>query len=354
MSKVMQVLLQAETLSRSYAAEKSGWFRRPRRFRAVDGVSLTVRRGETVALVGESGCGKSTLARMLLGLTTPESGRVVFDGIDMSSLGDNDWRALRKRMQLVFQDTGGALDPRLSVRTQVREPLEIHKVDGAGDRTEEVLKAVRLGPHLWDSYPHELSGGQLQRVIIARALALSPELLVLDEPVSALDVSIQAQIVNLLVALQEQFDLAYVFVSHDLGVVRHLADRVYVMYLGQVVEQASKAALFTRPRHPYTAALLSAIPVPDPEAPRQRTILVGDLPSPQNPPDGCRFHPRCPFASARCRTETPLLREFAEVGGGARLVSADDPDVHEPGYHEVACHHAEDIAAAAVSTRKSA
>lgn len=322
-------LLTATDVSRSYSAGRTGWFRKPRRFRAVDGVSLHVNRGETVGIVGESGCGKSSLARLLLGLSATETGRVSFDGIDMAGLDTTAWRALRTRVQCVFQDTGASLDPRLSIRTQVREPLEIHRRPDAEKRTQEVLGMVRLGTHLWDRYPHELSGGQVQRVILARALALGPDLLVLDEPVSALDVSIQAQIVNLLKDLQRDLGLAYVFVSHDLGVVRHVADRVHVMYLGQVVEHAPKGALFAAPRHPYTAALLSAIPTADPGMLRSRTVLIGDPPSPQAPPSGCRFHLRCPHAVARCATEMPILRRL--------------------GVHDVACHRAEEIAPASAA-----
>ncbi len=324
-------LLTATDVSRTYSAGRASWFRKPRRFRAVDGVSLHVNRGETVGIVGESGCGKSSLARLLLGLSATETGRVTFDGTDMAGLDTTAWRSLRTRMQCVFQDTGASLDPRLSIRTQAREPLEIHRRSDAETRTQEVLGMVRLGTHLWDRYPHELSGGQVQRVILARALALGPDLLVLDEPVSALDVSIQAQIVNLLKDLQRDLGLAYVFVSHDLGVVRHVADRVHVMYLGQVVEHAPKAALFDAPRHPYTAALLSAIPAADPGMQRPRTALTGDPPSPQAPPSGCRFHPRCPHAVARCATEMPRLRR---LGG-----------------HDVACHRAEEFAPAPAAAR---
>lgn len=316
-------LLIATDLTRSFVAGRAGWFRKPARFNAVDGVSLQVHRRETLGIVGESGCGKSTLARMLLGLATPDTGTVLFEGQEMAALNTGAWRALRQRMQLVFQDTGGALDPRLPIRGQVLEALEIHGITDPDARTEAMLEAVRLGPHLRDRYPHELSGGQLQRVIIARALVLEPDLLVLDEPVSALDVSIQAQIVNLLVELQRRMALAYVFVSHDLGVVRHVADRVAVMYLGRVVEEAPKAALFAAPRHPYTAALLAAIPTPDPTRRRVGGGLTGDPPSPQNPPGGCRFHPRCPFAVARCAAEAPALRPL--------------------GAHSVACHRAEEI-----------
>lgn len=321
----MTPLLVAENLAYSYAASRRGWFRKPIRFRAVDDVSLGVARRETVGIVGESGCGKSTLARLLLGLTPPESGRVLFDGQDLAGLDRHAWRAARRRMQLVFQDTGGALDPRLPVAVQVREGLDIQRMPDAERRTAEALEAVRLGSQLWGRYPHELSGGQLQRVVIARALAVNPDLLVLDEPVSALDVSIQAQIVNLLGELQRRLALAYVFVSHDLGVIRHVADRVVVMYLGRVVEEAPKASLFARPLHPYTAALLAAIPAPDPMRPRRRTPLQGDPPSPHRPPSGCRFHPRCIHAVARCAAEAPALRPL--------------------GAHAVACHRAEEIAA---------
>lgn len=316
-------LLTATDLSRSYAAGRTRWFRKPARFLAVAGVSLHVHRSETIGIVGESGCGKSTLSRLLLGLSPSETGTVVFDGIDLASLSTPDWRTLRARMQLVFQDTGAALDPRLPIRAQVREALDIHRHPAPEARCREMLERVRLGPHLWDRYPHELSGGQLQRVIIARALATGPDLLVLDEPVSALDVSIRAQIVNLLADLQRDLRLAYVFVSHDLGVVRHVADRVYVMYLGRVVEHAAKSALFSAPRHPYTAALLAAIPAPDPLVPRHRSLLLGDPPSPQSPPPGCPFHPRCPHAIARCATEVPALRALDG--------------------HDVACHRAAEL-----------
>ncbi len=321
----MTALLQAEGLMRSYAAARGGWLRRARRFNAVDGVSLSVARGETVGIVGESGCGKSTLARLLLGLDAPDAGRVLIGNADMAAQDAAGWRALRTRLQLVFQDAGGALDPRLPLRVQVREGLDIHGMSDAAARTEAVLDAVRLGAHLWDRYPHELSGGQLQRVVIARALAVEPELLVLDEPVSALDVSIQAQIVNLLAGLQRRLGLAYVFVSHDLGVVRHVADRVYVMYLGRVVEHGPARALFAAPRHPYTAALLAAVPEPDPGRRRRRARLTGEPPSPQDPPPGCRFHPRCPHATPLCAAAAPALRALDGV--------------------EVACHHAEAIAA---------
>lgn len=321
-------VLFAEGLRRSYAAGRKPFFGRARRFDAVRDVSLAVRRGETVGIVGESGCGKSTLARLLVGVTHPDTGRTLFDGQDLATLDRREWRALRTRLQLVFQDTGGVLDPRHNAFEQVREPLDIHRVGtpaARAARTAEVLTAVRLGQHLWHAYPHELSGGQLQRVIIARALATAPDLIVLDEPVSALDVSIQAQIVNLLVDLQREQNLAYVFVSHDLGVIRHVATEVHVMYLGRVVERAPKQALFARPTHPYTRALLAAIPLPDPTRRRDPAPARGEPPSPQAPPPGCGFHPRCPFARDRCRVEEPELRPF----GSGRAV---------------ACHFAEELA----------
>jgi len=333
-------ILSAEGVGLAYAAGRAGWFRKAPRFLAVDGVTLHLHRGETLGIVGESGCGKSSLARLLAGLAQPAAGRLTFDGAPMPAPDSPAWRALRRRVQMVFQNAGGALDPRLTVRTQVREPLMIHRLPDPDARTAEVLGQVRLGEHLWDRYPGELSGGQMQRVVIARALALRPDLLVLDEPVSALDVSIQAQIVNLLAALQRDLGLTYVFVSHDLGVVRHVADRVAVMYLGCVVELAPKAALFDSPRHPYTRALLAAIPVPDPSRRRPRFALPGDPPSPQKPPSGCRFHPRCPLAIDRCRTEPPALRALGptdvachragEAELAARWVAATPEPVGEP------------------------
>lgn len=320
-------VLIAEGLRRSHSAGRTSLFARARRFDAVRDVSLTVRRGGTVGIVGESGCGKSTLARMLIGLDRPDAGSVRFDGRDLAALDPPAWRALRTRLQLVFQDTGGVLDPRISVIDQVREPLDIHAI-GTGPervaRAEEVLTSVRLGRHLWRAYPHELSGGQLQRVIIARALATGPDLIALDEPVSALDVSIQAQIVNLLVDLQRAHGLSYVFVSHDLGVIRHVASEVHVMYLGRIVERAPKTELFEAPAHPYTRALLAAIPVPDPTRRRPGAAAKGEPPSPQDPPPGCGFHPRCPFARDRCASEVPELRR---AGAG----------------HDVACHFAGEI-----------
>ncbi len=298
--------LEATDLARAYPIGRKGMFRAQRRFFAVDGVSLTLEKGETLGIVGESGCGKSTLSRLILGLTPADRGTVVLDGQDLSQLDDAGWRALRRKMQLVYQDAAGSLDPRMPVRAQVEEPLHIHglPMDGA----ERALQAVGLSGAMAERYPHEMSGGQLQRVVIARALALEPEVMVLDEPVSALDVSIQAQIVNLLMDLQRDFGLTYVFVSHDLSVVQHISTRVAVMYLGRIVEEAPRAALFARPLHPYTRVLIDAVPKPDPRLRRAGRLDVGDPPNPADPPSGCRFHPRCPLAEERCRTEAPGLR----------------------------------------------
>lgn len=299
---------QATDLTRSYTAERAGLFRKARSFRAVDGVSLTLSKGETLGIVGESGCGKSTLARLLLGLILAEHGKVALEGVSTDDLSDVNWRNLRRRMQLVYQDAAGALDPRMRVRAQVEEPLHIHglSIEGA----DRALQAVGLSGAIAQRYPHELSGGQLQRVVIARALALEPEILVLDEPVSALDVSIQAQIVNLLMDLQRAFSLTYVFVSHDLSVVRHISTRVAVMYLGRIVEEAPREVLFDAPLHPYTRVLIDAVPKPDPSTRRATRLDVGDPPNPANPPPGCSFHPRCPLAVDRCRTQAPALRDF--------------------------------------------
>lgn len=306
-----------------------GWFGRRGVLRAVDRVSLSVGRGEALALVGESGSGKTTLGRLILRLVQPTSGSVTFDGIDVLRLDAKALRRLRRRMQIVFQDPFGSLNPRMTVGDAVREPIEVHGLAGKAEGRERVAALfgeVGLDARYVDRYPHELSGGQRQRVGIARALSVEPEFLVLDEPVSALDVSVQAQVLNLLADLRERRGLTYLFIAHDLAVVRHLAQRVCVMYLGRVVEQSGAGALYAEPRHPYTTSLLSAIPVPDPQARRERIVLAGDPPSPQRPPPGCVFHPRCPHPSkdARCTAEVPALREV-EPGRWAACHYAEQP-----------------------------
>ena len=321
-----QPLLSVVDLVKHFAAS-NGLFGRGDPVRAVDGVTLSLERGQTLALVGESGSGKTTLGRCILRLTEPTSGAVSFDGIDVLSLGAQEMRAIRRRMQVVFQDPAGSLNPRMTVGAAVREPLEVHRIARgayARARVEQLFEEVGLDPTLTTRYPHELSGGQKQRVGIARALSIQPEFLVLDEPVSALDVSVQAQVVNLLTELQTARRLSYLFIGHDLAVVRHIANRIAVMYLGKIVETANVDSVYRKPLHPYTVALLSAVPVPDPTVKRDRVALPGEIPNPRHPPPGCPFHPRCPHIKKdkRCSTEVPALREV------------------EPG-RIVACHYAE-------------
>jgi oligopeptide transport system ATP-binding protein len=282
--------------------------------RAVDGISFTIRKGETLGLVGESGCGKSTTGRAILQLHRPTAGAVQFEGLELTKLKGESLRRMRRKMQMIFQDPYASLNPRMTVGSIIGEPLEIHglaKGKEKQQRVEELLRVVGLNPYFANRYPHEFSGGQRQRIGIARALAVNPSFIVCDEPISALDVSIQAQIINLLEELQDEFGLTYLFIAHDLSVVRHISDRIAVMYLGKIVELADRLDLYENPLHPYTKALLSAVPIPDPaiERKRERIILTGDVPSPVNPPAGCRFHTRCPLADTICREQEPEFRE---------------------------------------------
>jgi len=328
-SAVAVPLLEISDLKVHYTVRGAGWLVRSRHIlRAVDGISLQIGAGETLGLVGESGCGKSTTGRTVLYLERPTSGTVRFEGTELGGLTENEIRPLRRRMQIVFQDPYASLNPRMTIGQIVAEPLIVHKLargKAQQDRVAELLSMVELSPDFSQRYPHEFSGGQRQRIGIARALAVEPAFIVLDEPVSALDVSIQAQVLRLLSEIQQRLGLSYLFIAHDLAVVGQMSDRVAVMYLGKIVELAERDALYQRPHHPYTQALFAAVPVPDPSLARNyhRAALGGEVPSPINPPSGCRFHPRCPLAQAICLTDEPPLRRV-ESG------------------HDVACHFAEE------------
>jgi oligopeptide/dipeptide ABC transporter ATP-binding protein len=329
-----QPLLEVRDLKK-YFPIKGGIFSKTiGHVQAVDGISFQLFPGETVGLVGESGCGKSTAARAILRLIEPTGGEVLFEGQDILKLGKKPMRSLRREMQIIFQDPYASLNPRMTVASIVGEPLEIHKIAKGRQKEEKVaniLEKVGLRPEHMRRYPHEFSGGQRQRIGIARALALNPKLIIGDEPVSALDVSIQAQVINLLEDLQKEFNLTYLIIAHDLSVVEHISNRVAVMYLGKIVEMASDRELYRNPSHPYTEALLSAVPRPDPTIKKQRIILPGDVPSPINPPSGCRFHTRCLYAKADCKVNEPQLED---IGGG----------------HYVACHYWRDVQAKRLGT----
>ncbi len=322
---MVNTLLSARNVKKYYPLKSRGFSRHPGRIKAVDGVSFDVNAKEVFGLVGESGCGKSTLGRVLLRLEDPTEGQIFFQQQDIAAFPKLRLTQFRKEAQIIYQDPYSALNPRKTIGSLVQEPLDIHKIGTVRDRRERVawlLETVGLLSEHTNRYPHQFSGGQRQRIVIARALALNPQLLLADEPVSALDVSIQAQVINLLLDLRKEFGLTYIFISHDLSVVEHLCDRVAVMYLGRIVELAAKKLFYTSPKHPYSQALLSAAPTPNPEAPKRKILLQGDVPSPINPPTGCPFHPRCHIRQpewSECTTELPSLREI------------------EPGWY-VACH----------------
>jgi len=361
-----EVLLDVEGL-KVYFPIRSGIFfdRTIGHVKAVDGVDLSIRRGETYGLVGESGCGKSTFGRGILRLNEPTEGKVIFDGVDVASIDGEALRSMRRRMQMIFQDPLSSLDPRQNIESIMSEGMHAHGLGGNGSarrtRITELLEAVGMSASALRRYPHEFSGGQRQRIGIARALAVEPDLIVADEPVSALDVSVQAQVINLLEKLQGEFGLTYLVIAHDLAVVRHISDTVGVMYLGRLVEQAPSDDLYAEPLHPYTRALMSAVPVPDPEVEdrRERILLAGDLPSPANPPTGCRFHTRCPWRQeTRCDDEEPQLRGLTTTSSGVASVTSPSTSTAEPPHpagpgtgdsvvpkapHLVACHWAEQI-----------
>ena len=322
------VLLEVKNLKMHFPVSSGFLSRKPTGYvKAVDDVSFTVKRGETLGLVGESGCGKTTTGRCILQLYKPTDGQVIFDGQDLTRLNTKNMRAMRREMQVIFQDPYSSLNPRMTAGNIIGEPLIVHGLvsgkDEYKEKVAELLTNVGLNPYMADRFPHEFRGGQRQRIGVARALSVSPKFIVADEPVSALDVSIQAQIINLLEDLQEQFNLTYLFIAHDLSVVRHISDRVGVMYLGHMVELAERNEIYRNPIHPYTRALLSAVPIPDPvlDAQRERVLLTGEVPSPLNPPSGCVFHPRCPDANDTCSQVMPNLREVEPEHHSACILS---------------------------------
>ena len=326
-------LIEVRDLKKYFPIYEGLFSRHSADVKAVDGVSFTIEAGDTLGLVGESGSGKTTIGRMLLHLLPATSGSIKYDGREITTMRADDVRRLRSDIQIIFQDPYASLNPRMTVSEIIREPLKIHGIatgKAAQDRVQELLRLVGLRPYSANRYPHEFSGGQRQRIGVARALAVNPKFIVCDEPVSALDVSIQAQVINLLEDLQSQLGLTYLFIAHDLSVVRHISTRVAVMYVGKIVELASRDELYRRPLHPYTQALLSAIPIPDPAAERKRIVLSGDIPSPVDPPSGCRFHTRCPVAFERCKVEDPAFKDY---GNG----------------HFTACHWVEEHSGAAPS-----
>ena len=327
MSENTNILLETKNLSKYFTGKKGLLNRQPAQVKAVDHVSLTVNKGETLGLVGESGCGKSTLGRTILRLIPATEGQVLYNGEDILTYDKKKMWEMRRKLQIIFQDPYSSLNPRMTVYDLISAPLEVYKIGTKAERremVEEILQEVGLDKQYLNRFPHEFSGGQRQRIGIARALILNPEFVVCDEAVSALDVSVRAQVLILMRNMQQKKNLTYLFISHDLSVVRHISDRIAVMYLGSVAEVAEKAQLYSNPMHPYTKALLSAIPLPDVKKKRQRIILQGDVPSAYNPPSGCKFHTRCPYATDRCKQEIPVLRQM-EKG------------------HQVACHRAEEL-----------
>ena len=327
MSENTNILLETKNLSKYFTGKKGLLNRQPAQVKAVDHVSLTVNKGETLGLVGESGCGKSTLGRTILRLIPATEGQVLYNGEDILTYDKKKMWEMRRKLQIIFQDPYSSLNPRMTVYDLISAPLEVYKIGTKAERremVEETLQEVGLDKQYLNRFPHEFSGGQRQRIGIARALILNPEFVVCDEAVSALDVSVRAQVLNLMRNMQQKKNLTYLFISHDLSVVRHISDRIAVMYLGSVAEVAEKAQLYSNPMHPYTKALLSAIPLPDVKKKRQRIILQGDVPSAYNPPSGCKFHTRCPYATDRCKQEIPVLRQMEKE-------------------HQVACHRAEEL-----------